>query len=76
MGYLSTGMADRFGALLVSLMALWLALVDQNPFLPCYIWQSVKQPWNQRRSPDLVLVFTSLTLHFLYKYNQFPNVKK
>ena len=28
MGYVSSGMGDRFGALLVSLMALRLALVD------------------------------------------------
>ena len=35
MGYISTGMGDCFGALVVSLMALWLALVDQNPFRPC-----------------------------------------
>ena len=28
-------MGDQFSALLVSLMALRLALVDQNPFLPC-----------------------------------------
>ena len=34
MGYISTGMGDCFGALLVSLMALRLALVYQNPFWP------------------------------------------
>ena len=34
MGYVSTGMGDRFSALLVSLMALWLTLVDQNLFRP------------------------------------------
>ena len=32
MGYVSTGMGDRFSALLVSLMPLQLVLVDQNPF--------------------------------------------
>ena len=36
MGYLSTGMGDCFSALLVSLMALWLALVDRQPFRPCF----------------------------------------
>ena len=34
---LSTGMGDRFGALLVSLMALRLMLVDQNPFRTPFI---------------------------------------
>ena len=28
-------LGDRFGALLMPLMALQLALVDQNPFRPC-----------------------------------------
>ena len=37
MGYVSSGMGDHFSALLVSLMALWLALVDQNPFWPCFV---------------------------------------
>ena len=36
MGYVSTGMGESFGALLVSMMALQLMLVDQNPFGPCY----------------------------------------
>ena len=31
MDYVSTGMGDCIGALLVSLMALWLVIVDQNP---------------------------------------------
>ena len=31
----STWMGDRFSALLVSLMALRLTLVDRNPFWPC-----------------------------------------
>ena len=30
MGYVSTGMGDRLSPLLVSLMGLWLALVDQK----------------------------------------------
>ena len=34
MGCVSTGMGDRFSALFVSLMALWLMLVGQNPFWP------------------------------------------
>ena len=34
MGYINTGMGDRFGALIVSLMALQLTLVDLNPFQP------------------------------------------
>ena len=37
MGYVSTWMGDRFSALLVSLMALLLMLVDQNLFWPCFI---------------------------------------
>ena len=37
MGYISTGMDDRFNALLVSVMAFQLALVNQNPFQPCCI---------------------------------------
>ena len=46
MGYISTGMDDRFGALLVSPMALRLALVDQKNlfslvFKECYIFSSV-----------------------------------
>ena len=36
MGYISTGMGDRFSTLLMSLMALQLVLVDQNPFWPCF----------------------------------------
>ena len=35
MGCVSTRMGDRFSALLVSLMALQLTLVDQNSFRPC-----------------------------------------
>ena len=35
MATLSTGMGDYFSALLMSLMALRLALVDRNPFQPC-----------------------------------------
>ena len=34
MGYISTGMGDHFSPLRLSLMALRLALVDQNPFSP------------------------------------------
>ena len=34
MGYVNTWMGDRFSALLMSLMALQLTLVDQNPFQP------------------------------------------
>ena len=34
MGYIDTGMGDSFSALLVSLMALQLMLVDRNPFRP------------------------------------------
>ena len=41
MGYVSTGMGDRFGALLVSLMALRLTLIDQNPFWSCCNWCSL-----------------------------------
>ena len=38
----SPGMGDRLSALLVSLMALGLALVDRNPFWPCFL--PVSQP--------------------------------
>ena len=38
MGYVNTGLGDLFSALLLSLKALWLALVDQNPFQPCSTW--------------------------------------
>ena len=37
MGYVSTGMGDRLSELPVSLMALRLTLVDQNPFQPCLL---------------------------------------
>ena len=36
MGEVNTLMGDRFSALLVSLMALQLTLVDRNPFRPCF----------------------------------------
>ena len=36
MGYVSTLIGDRFSALLVSLMALGLTLVDQNLFQPFF----------------------------------------
>ena len=41
--YPITGMGDRFGALLLSLMALQLVLVDQNPFQPCFFIFAAKQ---------------------------------
>ena len=34
MGYVSTGMGDRFSAILLFLMTLRLALLDQNPLRP------------------------------------------
>ena len=37
LGYISTGMVDRFSALLMCLMAWRLMPVDRNPFHPCYI---------------------------------------
>ena len=37
MGYISTWMGDRLSALLMSLMAVRLMLVDRNPFRACYI---------------------------------------
>ena len=37
MGYVSTGMGDRLSALLVSLMALWLALVDRQPLSALFL---------------------------------------
>ena len=36
MGFISTWMGDHFSALLMSLMALQLTLVDQNLLWPCY----------------------------------------
>ena len=39
MGYVSTGMDDRFSALLQLVMALRLAVVDQNPF--CLVYATV-----------------------------------
>ena len=36
MGCISIGIGDRSSALLMSLMALQLMLVDQNPFWPCF----------------------------------------
>ena len=41
MVYISTGMVDRFSALLMSLIALRLMLVHQNPFQPCLKWISL-----------------------------------
>ena len=41
MSYVSTEMGDRLSELLVSVMALWLTLVDQNPFWPCH-WISIR----------------------------------
>ena len=37
MGYISTWLGDPLSALLMSLMALQLALANQNPFWPCFI---------------------------------------
>ena len=37
MWYISSGMGDRFGVQVVSLMALQLAIVDRNPFRPCLL---------------------------------------
>ena len=37
MGYVSTGMGDRLGVLLVSLIALRLVLVDRNKFRSCFL---------------------------------------
>ena len=36
MGHISTRMGDCLSTLFMSLMALLLALVDQNPFPPCF----------------------------------------
>ena len=36
-GYVSTGMGNRFSALYLSLMDLRLTLVDQNPFRTCFL---------------------------------------
>ena len=43
MGYVSTRIGNHFSALLVSLMALHLMLVDQNPFRLCFILLFVKR---------------------------------
>ena len=37
MGYVSTWMGDHLSVLFVSLMALRVTLVDQNPFQPCSV---------------------------------------
>ena len=37
MGYVSTGMGEHFSTLLLSLMALQLALLDRNSFRPCSV---------------------------------------
>ena len=39
----SIGMGDRFGALLMYLMAVWLTLVDWNPFWPCFSYKQHKK---------------------------------
>ena len=41
MGYISAGTGDHFGALLVSLMALWLMPVHRNQFRP---WLTLQMP--------------------------------
>ena len=42
MDYVSTWMGDRLSALLVSLMALQLTLVDRNPFWLCSKFVTVR----------------------------------
>ena len=41
-GHVSTGMGDHLSALLLSLMTLWLTLVDQNPFWLCLIYATTE----------------------------------
>ena len=53
MNYISTGMGNRFSALLVSLMALWLALVNQN----CLFYKVSPNP--------LLLLLNKLTQNWL-----------
>ena len=46
--YVSTEMGDCFSAWLVSLMSLWLALVDRNPLRPCFTLESNIYPYVER----------------------------
>ena len=62
MCYISTGMCDCFGALLVSLMVLQLALVDQNPFQPCFSNVSFLQ--GSHFSPDFHALYSRALLVF------------
>ena len=47
MGYVSTGMGDHLSALLMSLIALRLALVDRNPFWPCFSYTTHIFTWGK-----------------------------
>ena len=58
MGYVSTQMGDHFGALLLSLMALWLTLVDRNPFQPCL--NNKKQEYVMKKRHLCTCVITGL----------------
>ena len=49
MSYVSTWMGDPFSVLLISLMALWLTLLDQNPFRPCFDGQGFTYVNGQER---------------------------
>ena len=57
MSYVSTGMGNRFGVLVVSLMALQLALVDRNPFRPCFLSPDFHELW---RSVMSICLFTEV----------------
>ena len=51
-------MGDRLSALLVSLMALQLMLVDRNPFRPCLLhFLEGVGPWNQPIGNNGVTLF-------------------
>ena len=45
MTYISASMGDHLSALLVSLMAFWLALVERNPFRPCSWYYPQERVW-------------------------------
>ena len=74
MGYFSTWMGDSFSALLVSLMALWLALVDRNPFEPCYLLDLVKisiytNSYSHLHCQDIYTVVILIRVVVLYTFN-------
>ena len=70
MGYVSTRMGDCFGALLVSLMALRLALVDPNLFQPCcgykMLMACLVNPAHANAHPKFIFFSTMANFYFLW----------